>query len=192
MKKQFILISVLFLAVLSSFVNSDSGLPTVYQLTPASSKVTWVSSGTEDGKSHNGEIKFKSGTFQFDVKTLLSGFCYIDMQSINCKDVTDEGFNKELMNEMRSEEQLNLYKYKEATFKVVKAKRLDVAEGQPNYEIEGTLKLKGIDIPTKFTATVVFAKSSINFKSKFKVEKATTNLPYDLDLSFDINAAVAK
>jgi polyisoprenoid-binding protein YceI len=188
MRKRIALFSLLALGSIMSFVNSTEGTPILYQVNATKSVVSWASTA-EDGKKHNGEIKFKSGNLQFDVKTLVSGFTYIDMQSISCKDIADAGFNKELMTEMRSEQQLNLLKYKEATFKVLKAKRLDVADGQPNYDVEGNLKLKGIDIPVKFTATVLFSKKDVSFKSNFKLEKSITNLPYDLDMKFDIAAA---
>lgn len=166
---------------------SSTNIETKYQLDANASSIKWLST-YEDGKTHKGDLKFKSGTFQFDVKTLLGAFSYINMQSLTCTDVADEGFNRELVTEMRSDAELNLFKYKDATFKIVKAKRLDVAEGQPNYDVDGILKLKGIDIPVKFTATILMKKSGITFKSDFVVPKDLAKLPYDLSLTFNITA----
>lgn len=191
MKKTLSILSIALLSSLSFFLISSTATPTTYSMDAASSKITWTSTA-EDGKTHTGDLKFKSGTIQFDVKTLLSGFSYINMQSLTCTDIADAGFNRELITEMRSDAELNLLKYKDATFKIVKAKRLDVAEGQPNYDIDALLKLKGIDIPVKFIATIVMKKSDLTFKSDFVVPKATAQLPYDLKFAFDINASVAK
>ena len=192
MKKIFTgLTLVVFGLGLFSFVASPAGQPVTYKLTAASSSIKW-SSTFEDGKAHNGSLKFKSGNLKFDVKTLLSGFSYINMQSLTCTDVSDEGFNRELITEMRSAEQLNLAKYKEATFKIVKAKRLDVAEGQPNYDITGTLKLKGISLPVKFTATVVQSKKAVSLSGSFDIAKADVQLPYDISFEIVINTAIVK
>lgn len=176
---------------LGLFSFSPLGQPVTYKLTAASSSIAW-SSTAEDGTKHNGNLKFKSGNLKFDVKTLLSGFSYINMQSLSCADISDDGFNRELITEMRSPEQLNLAKYKEATFKITKAKRLDVAEGQPNYDITGTLKLKGISLPVQFKATVVQSKKAVTLKGSFDIDKADALLPYDLNLSIVMNTAVVK
>ena len=191
MKKRFYCLSVVLFSSIAFFMSSMVNLPTGYTFDAATSKIAWVST-SEDGKTHHGDLKFKSGTFQFDVKTLLSGFAYINMQSLTCKDIVDAGFNRELITEMRSDAQLNLLKYKEATFKIVKAKRLDVPEGQPNYDVNGLLKLKGIEIPVKFIATIAMKKTIVTFKADFTVPKATASLPYDLKLAFDINANTVK
>ena len=191
MKKTTSLLSLAILFAMSFILTSSINTPTKYVFDAAASKVTWTSTA-EDGKTHTGSLDFKSGTLMFDVKTLQSGFSYINMQSLTCKDVTDAGFNRELITEMRSESELDVVKFKETTFKIVKAKRLDVAEGQPNYDIDALLKLKGIDIPVKFIATIVMKKSDLSFKSDFVIPKATAKLPYDLKLVFDINASIAK
>lgn len=182
---------IVFALGLFSFVTAPTGQPVTYKLTAASSSIKWNSTA-EDGKAHNGSLKFKSGNLKFDVKTLLSGFSYINMQSLTCADVSDEGFNRELITEMRSPEQLNLAKYKEATFKIVKAKRLDVAEGQPNYDITGTLKLKGISLPVKFTATVVQSKKAVTLSGSFDIAKADVQLPYDISFEIVMNTAIVK
>lgn len=182
---------IVFALGLFSFVTATTGQPVTYKLTAASSSIMWNST-SEDGKTHNGSLKFKSGNLKFDVKTLLSGFSYINMQSLKCADIADEGFNRELITEMRSPEQLNLAKYKEATFKITKAKRLDVAEGQPNYDITGTLKLKGLSLPVQFKATVVQSKKAVTLNGSFNIVKADAQLPYDISFTIAMNTAIVK
>lgn len=191
MKKIFTLLSFTFLLGLFSFTTSSDVLPDVYKFDASKSSIKWTSAA-EDGTTHTGGLIFKSGTLKFDVKTLLNGFAYIDMQSLSCTDIVDEGFNRELVVEMRSDEQLNLAKYKEATFKVVKAKRLDVAEGKPNYAINGVVKLKGIEVPVTFTATVVLGKKDVNFSGSFVLPKDKAQLPYDLTMHVMVVADLVK
>ena len=143
MKKTTSLLSLAILFAMSFILTSSVNTPTKYVFDAAASKVTSTSTA-EDGKTHTGALDFKSGTLMFDVKTLQSGFSYINMQSLTCKDITDAGFNRELITEMRSESELDVVKFKETTFKIVKAKRLDVVEGQPNYDVDALLKLKGL------------------------------------------------
>ncbi len=191
MKKITSLLSFTFLLGLFSFTMAPNGVPDTYKFDASKSTIQWTSIA-EDGTTHTGNLNFKSGTFKFDVKTLLNGFSYINMQTLTCTDIADEGFNRELVVEMRSDEQLNLAKYKEATFKIVKAKRLDVAEGKPNYNIDGIVKLTGIDIPVNFTATVVLGKKEVDFKGSFVLPKDKAELPYDLKMDVAILADLVK
>ena len=191
MKKLSLLFSAAFVLLLCSFVAKVQTTPDTYQFNIDKSMITWTSTA-EDGKTHKGNLDFKSGNFKFDVKTLLSGFSYINMQSLTCTDIADEGFNRELVAEMRTTEQLNHLKYKEASFKVVKAKRLDVAAGQPNYDIDGVMKIKGIDVPVKFTASIEMAKKGVVFSGDFVLPKDKTQLPYDLTIDLLINADLVK
>lgn len=192
MKKIFTGFTLLVFALgLFSFVTAPTGQPVTYKLTAATSSINW-SSTSEDGTAHNGSLKFKSGNLKFDVKTLLSGFTYINMQSLDCADISDEGFNRELITEMRSPEQLNLAKYKEATFKITKAKRLDVAEGQPNYDVTGLLKLKGLSLPVQFKATVVQSKKEVTLNGSFDIAKADAQLPYDMTFEIVMNTEIVK
>lgn len=191
MKKLSLMFSAAFVLLLCSFVTKVQTTPDTYQFNAEKSMITWTSTA-EDGTTHKGKLDFKSGNFKFDVKTLLSGFSYINMQTLTCTDITDEGFNRELITEMRSAEQLNHLKYKEANFKVVKAKRLDVAAGQPNYDIDGIFKIKGIDVPVKFTATIEMVKKGVVFSGSFVLPKDKTQLPYDMAIDLLINADLVK
>lgn len=182
---------IVFTLGLFSFVNSTNGEPDTYNLTSSNSSINWTSTA-EDGTTHKGSLKFKSGNLKFDVKTLLSGFSYINMQTLNCEDIADEGFNRELVTEMRSPEQLNLAKYKEATFKITKAKRLDVAEGQPNYDVTGILKLKGLSLPVQFKATVIQSKKAVTLNGSFDIAKADAQLPYDMSFTIAMNTEIVK
>ncbi len=182
MKKIFLLASVVTLAVLvSSFVHTTQGKQVMFKMVASSSSITWTSKA-DDGTSHTGNLKFKSGNLKFDSETLLSGYSFINMQSLSCSDVADEGFNRELIVEMRSPEQLNLAKYKDATFKIVKAKRLDVADGKPNYKVDGIVKMKGLELPVEATVIIKKSKKGATLKGGFTLSKDQTNLPYDLDL----------
>jgi len=181
----------LLTVILSSFVNNTDGQPVLFKFAPASSSITWTSTA-EDGTSHTGTIPVKSGNLKFDSKILLSGYAYINMQKITCSDIEDEGFNRELILDMRSEEQLNLKKYKEATLKITKAKRLDVPDGQPNYNVFATLKLKGISIPVEFKALINKSKKEASIKGSFTVEKDKANLPYDMKFDLSGKAKIVK
>lgn len=191
MKNIITFLSFTILLGIFSFTMSPETLPDAYKFDASKSTIKWTSTA-EDGTTHNGSLNFKSGTFKFDLKTLLNGFSYINMQSLACSDVDDEGFNRELIVAMRSDEQLNLAKYKEATFKIVKAKRLDVAEGKPNYDINGIVKLKGIDVPVEFTATVVLGKKEVDFTGSFVLSKDKAQLPYDLKMDVTVVADLVK
>lgn len=187
---RYFLIASILLVGMSSSINKANKEPDVYKFIAGQSTVTWTST-TEDGSSHKGQIKFKSGTLKVDTKILLGGFSYINMQSLSCSDISDDGFNREFILDMRSAEQLNVVKYKEATFKILKAKRLDVSEGQPNYDISAVVSLKGIKTPVDFKATITMKKGKMNLKGKFTLPSDKTEVPYNMDWALNITAAKA-
>ena len=191
MKKILLPVIALSLVFLSSFIPTNTAGPVMFKLVSSSSSLAWTSNA-EDGTTHKGALKLQSGNLKFDSQTLLSGYALINMQSLSCSDIKDEGFNRELIVEMRSPEQLNLAKYKQASLKIIKSKRLDVEEGKPNYDISGTVKIKDKAVKVKFTATIKKTKKGATLKGDFVLPKAETELPYDLNLAINMTTKLSK
>lgn len=188
MKKLVLIFSSLLLSLLLS--SSKSGQPVLFKLNKTTSTIQWKS--TQENESHEGKIEFKSGNTKWDSQTLLSAYAIINMQKITCTDIKDSGFNREQVVEMRSPEQLNLIKYKDAKIRITKAKRLDVPSGSPNYEVSGTVTIKGISVPVESTITIVKSKKSAILKGVFNLPEESTELPYQLALEFDIHTSIQK
>jgi polyisoprenoid-binding protein YceI len=156
---------------------SESNGVEVFLLDAPKCKMEWT--GTGVGKKHNGTINFQSGNLQVDTKQIKSGFFYVDMKSIKNNDIKDDGFNKQLVDHLKSEDFFNSNKFTTSNFKITKATRLDVPEGQINYTIVGDLTIKGVTKSIEFPALVTFSKKKITAKADFSIDRTKWNITYN-------------
>lgn len=151
--------------------------PETFKLNPKKSKLEWTCKGV--GKQHNGTIDYGSGSIIVDTKQIKSGFVYVDMRTIKNLDIKDDGFNKQLIDHLKSPDFFNVMKFNDATFKITKATRLDVPEGQQNYQIVGELKIKNITKTVEFPATVMFAKKSVTVVANLQIDRTKWQVTYN-------------
>lgn len=149
----------------------------VFLIDAPKSKIEWTGKGV--GKEHHGTVNVQSGNLQVDTKQIKSGFFYIDMKSIKNADVKDDGFNKQLVDHLKSDDFFNSNKFTTSNFKITKATRLDVPEGQINYNIVGDLTIKGVTKSIEFPALVTFAKKKITAKADFTIDRTQWNIKYN-------------
>ncbi len=168
-----------------------ANLPDMYMINKGSSTIKWKTTNDE-GKTNTGGVNFKTGNIKVDTKQIVGGFMYVNMQTLNCNSISDEGFNKAQVDELRSAEVMNVVKYKEMTFKILKAVRKDVPEGKPNYEITLQVNLKGLKKNVVFPAVVGLAKKNTSLKGTFILSKDEFTMPYDIEISLDINTTLKK
>lgn len=186
--KNYFIASVAVLALMSFQLG---GLPDIFLVSSSKSSIGWKSTN-EEGKTNAGKIKFKSGSIKMDTKQIVGGFFYVNMLSLNCNTIADEGFNKALIDEMRAADYLNVIKYKEMTGKIIKATRKDVPDGQPNYDISLQVTLKGIKKIVQFPATVGFGKKVTTLKGDLTLTTTDFDIPNDLELSLNISSTLKK
>ncbi len=149
----------------------------VFMVDVKKSKLEWFAKGAT--KQHNGTVDFKSGNMQIDTKQIKTGFFYFDMKSIKNSDIKDEGFNKQLVDHLKGEDFFHATKFTQGTFKITKATRLDVPEGQLNYTIVGDLTIKGITKSIEFPALVAFSKKSVTTKAEVTIDRTNWNITYN-------------
>lgn len=141
------------------------------------SKIFWTGKGV--GKEHTGFVKIQSGSVLIDTKTITTAFMYINMKSIVDTDIKDAGFNKNLVDHLKSPDFFFAAKFPTSTFKVIKSERLDVPEGQPNYKISGELTIKGIKKPVEFMSTIKYAKKSILVTGDITINRTEWDIKYN-------------
>lgn len=148
-----------------------------FLLNAQKSIIQWIGKGV--GKEHDGGLKVKSGNVVVDTKQIKSGFIYIDMKSLSNNDVKDAGFNKQLCDHLKSADFFNTPKYPDATFKIVKATRLDVPNGEVNYTITGDLTIKRVKNTIDVPAIVTFAKKTVNIKADLSIDRTKWDIKYN-------------
>jgi polyisoprenoid-binding protein YceI len=188
MKKTFILGSLLTSTLLfGSFTpknsKTDVNFPSKIQKADTyivdidKSKIFWACKGV--GKEHTGYVTIQSGSVLIDTKTINSGFVYINMKSIVNTDIKDAGFNKNLVDHLKSKDFFASATYQTSTLKIIKTQRLDVPEGQPNYKINGELTIKGIKKPIEFMSTIKYNKKSIAITGDVTINRTDWDIKYN-------------
>lgn len=151
------------------------------------SSIKWATAG-EDKTPHKGTLAFKSGSLMIDTKIVKGGFFYINMQSLACTDISDAGFNREFLTELRDENNLNVVKYKESTIKVVSAKRSEPSGATDNYTLTLEVNLRGVKKSFEVTAKANYVKKSVKLTTQLVLPAADFGMVYDLTLDLDITA----
>lgn len=164
------------------------------------STVKW--NGKKVGGEHYGSIKFSNGTLQVSNGQVNTGVFEMDMTSIVCEDITNEGSNQRLVNHLKSDDFFSVETHPTSRMTITGVKKTSGNE----YEFTGNLTVKGITNPITFKATsevsgstlrasgvmvVDRAKYDIKFRSASFFQNLGDNLIYDdftLDFSLVANA----
>ena len=187
MRKIYFLFALTVSLMLSSFLTNQEGA-VMYKLNPKSSSINWSMKDASD-QAQNGSVNFKSGNLKIDAKRIMSGYFYIDLRSLKCNSIKDAGFNADMIEWMRGQSNLYVQKLPTATMEIKKATRLNVPDGEQNFDIEAEINIKGNKKIVKYKALVTYGKKT-SLKAKFTLPASDFQLEKDLDL--DINAVVIK
>ena len=137
-------------------------------------KSTFTWTGKKVAGEHTGNIKLKSGTIKIDGNELKGGNFIIDMTTLTCTDLKDQGSNTSLVNHLKSDDFFSVEKFNESRFNITKVVR------QPNsqYQVTGNLEIKGSSDPNTFTATVEEKGKQKIFTGTMVVDRTLYNIRY--------------
>lgn len=142
---------------------------------PSDAVVKWT--GNKIGGSHNGQIKVKSGTLELKAGNIVKGNVVIDMKTISCDDLTDEGYNKKLVGHLNSDDFFGVEKFPTATFAITKAGKFNNGKAA----VSGKLTIKGKTQPVNFEVT----KQNNVYKTQLKVDRSKFDVRYGSNSFFD-------
>jgi polyisoprenoid-binding protein YceI len=134
----------------------------------AKSTVKWT--GNKVGGSHNGDISIKSGAFEFKNGNIVSGEVVIDMNTITCEDLTNEGANKKLVGHLKSDDFFGVEKFPTSNFKVTKATAFTKGKAM----LTGVLTIKGKSEPISFEVI----KTGAVYSTQLKVDRSKYDVRY--------------
>jgi len=164
--------------------------------------------GMKPGGTHHGVIDVVKGTIDTDGDQVTGGSFTINMNTIICKDLTNESMNDKLVGHLKSEDFFHTEKYPEAYFNItrVEAKKSVSGEMVSNYHITGDLTIRGVTEEVTFPAYItmdgdkVYARTgeialdrtrwNVNYQSKKVFKNLTDKFIHDemivsMDLQFD-------
>ena len=152
---------------LSLMITSVSGFAQKSTINTENSTVEWV--GKKIGGQHEGLINIKDGSLELNNDQLVGGYFTLDMKSITCTDLEDEGYNKKLVGHLNSDDFFGVDQFPEATFEITTATKFVESEAS----ITGMLTIKGksesitfdvIRNENIYTATINVDRSKFNVR----------------------------
>ena len=171
MKKKILLLSLLALTVFSTTLFANHNHSDLKINTEVSS-VNWV--GKKVTGQHNGVIKIKEGVLNLHDGHLSGGTIVIDMTSIICEDLKDEGYNKKLVGHLNSPDFFDVANHETAILKIAGVK---VIEGS-KHMITGMLTIKGITKAINFPATIDMKDGKLGAYAEVKVDRTAYDIKY--------------
>ncbi len=142
----------------------------------SNSVVTWK--GYKIMSSHEGTLKFKSGSLEFDGKALKGGELVVDMTTITCTDLAAGSGKEKLEGHLKSDDFFGVEKFPTATIKFTKVS----PKGKTGeYEITANVTIKETTKEIVFIAT---AKDGMA-NATLKLDRADFNVKYGSGKFFD-------
>jgi polyisoprenoid-binding protein YceI len=151
----------------------------VYTINTEKSMVTWT--GKKVTGEHTGNISIKSGQILSHDGSLQSASVTMDMTSITCTDLEDEGYNQKLIGHLSSDDFFSIESHPEASFETTSLK----GEGS-DYIVTGKLTIKGqtseISFPVKADMQ---ADGSMSVNGTATFDRTKWNIQYGSGKFFD-------
>jgi polyisoprenoid-binding protein YceI len=134
--------------------------------------VKW--NGKKVGGEHYGTIKFSSGTLQVSNGQVNTGVFEMDMTSIVCEDITNEGTNQRLVNHLKSDDFFSVESHPTSRMTITGVKKTSGND----YEFSGNLTIKGITNPITFKATTEVSGSTLRASGVMVVDRAKYDIKF--------------
>jgi polyisoprenoid-binding protein YceI len=165
------------LLIMSSLINSQPvGAETVV-IDPQQSAITWT--GKKVAGEHSGKVHIAEGSAEIKDGVLVGGTFDIDMRSITNTDLTDQKYNKKLVDHLKSDDFFSSETHPEARFVITKATPLtETSAAAPNYSVTGTLTVKGIAQEITFPARVTIDGKNARATAKMALDRTRWNVRY--------------
>lgn len=161
----------LTVAILAIFVSA-----TVYgqslKVNVEKSIIKW--NGKKVVGEHYGSIKIKSGLFEIKNNAIVSGTFVIDMNTITCADLEDEGYNAKLVGHLKSDDFFGVDMHPTAELQIKEASEFknDKAHVKANLTIKG--KTNAIEFEAKKMGSEYTALITVD-RSKYDVKYGSTS-----------------
>lgn len=150
-----------------------------YQIDKTKSVVRWI--GRTPVKFHDGTIDIQEGNFFVDDNGILNGNIIIDMESINCTDLSGGG-KKSLEEHLMNDDFFSVNKFKTSKINIS-------SEMKPNnglIDFKGNLEIKNISNPISFKSSInKTPEGKYTASSKLTFDRSMYNVKYKSKSFFD-------
>ena len=149
-----------------------------YNIDVNNSIVKWL--GRTPIKSHDGVISILEGSFSVNEKSFLKGLVVIDMNTINCTDLSGGG-KTNLEGHLKNDDFFSVNTYPQAKISMVS--NLKSVDGL--IEFQGALEIKGKTNPIIFQSKIEEENGIYKAKGSFSFNRALYDVKYRSKSFFD-------
>ena len=142
-----------------------------YNIDVSNSIVKWL--GRTPIKSHDGVISILEGSFSVNEKSFLKGLVVIDMNTINCTDLSGGG-KTNLEGHLKNDDFFSVNTYPQAKISMVS--NLKSVDGL--IEFQGALEIKGKTNPIIFKSKIEKQNGIYKAKGSFNINRALYDVKY--------------
>ena len=164
MKKRMLSVFAAAALVLGSY---NTNAQDAYKVNSEKSKLEWLSKKVTG--QHNGDIVIKEGVLELDGSKITGGEFTIDMNTINCTDLTGE-YKGKLEGHLKAPDFFDVTNHATAKFKI----KSITADGN----VVGDLTIKGITKEISFPATVKVDGKQVRAEANFKIDRTKWDIKY--------------
>ena len=154
--------------VTSAFVNDAIS----FTVDPAKSTLVWTAKKVTG--NHTGNINLSAGKLDVEGNQLKSGTFEIDTRTITNTDLDDEKSKDKLLSHLKSDDFFGVDKYPAAKLDITSSE----SKGSNNYELKGSLTIKGITNPIAFPATVTISGNNLSATARITVDRTKYGIKY--------------
>ena len=175
MKKLFVFAAFAVFALTSATVVK----PVTYTIDASKSTFKWT--GKKVTGTHWGYIKFTSGTIATDGTNVTGGSFTVDMNSMDCQDLTPDKGGSKLLGHLKSDDFFGTTTYPMSTMTIKSA----TAKGGGQFDVKADLTIKGATSEVAFPATISMDGKMLTAKAAFTVDRTKYGIKYGSGSFFD-------
>ena len=149
-----------------------------HHLNLETSLIEWT--GRNLTTSHHGTLRLRAGHIEVREGRAVGGAFTLDMDSIENLNIQDPKLRQVLVGHLNSDDFFEVQRFPVAEFQLSKFTTLPNAKpGNPNYEVNGTLTLKGVSGEISFPAIVAIAADGLlAADAHFDIDRTRWNVLY--------------
>jgi polyisoprenoid-binding protein YceI/rhodanese-related sulfurtransferase len=147
--------------------------------------VIWWTGRNANGK-HYGTLRLSKGEIRVS-RGAIDGAFEIDMTSIKNKDLEGDPLQPVLISHLTSDDFFFVKLFPKASFILAAAKPVESPTlSSPNFQVEGTLELRGVKADIRFPATVNRREDgSVSIEAHFDIDRTRWNVLYGSSRFFE-------
>jgi polyisoprenoid-binding protein YceI len=173
MKKSIGIILGVLVITSSVFASNAKSEKATFEIDTKASKVHW--NGKKVTGEHTGYLSVGKGSVMVENNSVVGAKVSIDMNSIVCTDIKDEGTNQKFVGHLKSDDFFSVEKHPKVNFEITSMKPGSTAG---EYNVNGKLTIKGITNDISFPAKVSVNNGLVKAVGTAKLDRTKWDIRY--------------